>query len=481
MNRKAFLKYTLGSIGASLCTPWESLMAQSVQVPYKALDFGKDFKWGVATAAYQIEGAWDKDGKGESIWDHFTHQNKKKIKDRTNGDVACDFYHKYVEDIELVREMNFKVFRFSIAWTRILPDGTGAVNQKGLDFYHKVIDKCLSIGIEPWITIYHWDLPQVLEKKGGWANRAVLDWFENYADIVTKEFGAKVKNWMVLNEPAAFTAVGYLAGVHAPGKVAPKKFLKVAHHATLAQADGGRIIRKNVPNAYIGTTFSCSPVEPKNSKPKHEKAAHRADALLNRLFIEPLLGLGYPTEDFKFLKKIERYVQPGDMERAQFNFDFIGLQNYTRTVIKKAFIPYVWMLEEKAEARDIAEEAITEMGWEVYPEGIYKILKQFDAYKNLPPILITENGAAFDDNLEEDRIRDKERIAYFETYLGEILRAKQEGIDIRGYFVWTLMDNFEWAEGYKARFGLVHIEQATLKRRIKDSGNWFKSFLAPIQ
>ena len=463
----------MGLGGMTMLNPLD-LLAQP-NSKFTKEDFGADFKWGVATASYQIEGAWNVDGKGESVWDHMTHTKPNKIKDKTTGDIACDFYNRYESDIDLLKQMNFQVFRFSIAWTRIFPTGEGKPNQKGIDFYHKVIDYCLKVGIEPWITIYHWDLPQALEDKGGWANRSILGWFNAYADLITKEYGGKVKNWMVLNEPMAFTAVGYLAGVHAPGYVAPQKFLKAVHHATICQAEGGRIIRKNVAEAYIGTTLSCSAIYPK--KKGHERAAHRANILLNRLYIEPLLGMGYPTDNFKFIAGIKKYIEDGDMEKVKFDFDFIGLQNYTRVVAQKSLIPYVWLDQVKPEKRGVEAEEITEMGWEVYPEGIYEIIKQFAAYKNLPPIIITENGVAFEDKVEDGQVNDKKRIAFFEEYLGQVLKAKKEGVDIRGYFVWSMMDNFEWAEGYIPRFGIIHVNYETQERIIKDSGLWFKDLL----
>jgi len=475
MNRRNFIRFSSAAMASALFSNPLDLLAMNEPFFTKA-DFGTDFKWGVATAAYQIEGAWNVDGKGPSVWDHMTHKRPGKIKNKHNGDVACDFYNRYHDDLPLIKEMNFQVFRFSIAWTRIFPTGTGTPNQKGVDFYHRVIDRCLELGIEPWITIYHWDLPQALEDKGGWASRDIVKWFSKFTEFITKEYGSKVKNWMVLNEPMAFTAVGYFAGVHAPGYIAPQKFLRAVHYTTMVQAEGGRIIRKNVPDAYIGTTLSCSPVKPKGKG--HEKAAHRSDILLNRLYIEPLLGMGYPTEGFKFLEGIKRYIEPGDMKKVTFDFDFIGLQNYTQTVVKKFILPYVWLLEEKAKNRGISPDKITEMGWEVYPEGIYQIIKQFAAYKNLPPIIITENGAAFKDRVENGRVHDKQRVEFYQQYLENVLKAKKEGVDIRGYFAWSFMDNFEWAEGYGPRFGIVHVDYKTQKRTIKDSGLWFKEFLA---
>jgi beta-glucosidase len=481
MDRRNFLRIT-SFLGASALLPALPSKLAAMLMPdpgFTKAAFGADFKWGVAAAAYQIEGAWNADGKSPSVWDHFTQHKKHKIKTKENGNIACDFYNRYEGDIALVKEMNFNVFRFSTAWSRILPDGTGKVNQKGLDFYHRVIDSCLKTGVEPWITLYHWDIPQILQKKGGWANREVINWFSEYADLVTRTYGDKVKNWMVLNEPMAYTALGYLIGMHAPGKIAPNQFLKAAHHTTIVQAEGGRIIRKNVPGANIGTTFSCSQVSPTSEKEGSKKAAHRMNSFLNRLYIEPLLGMGYPTDDFPFLKKIERHIHPNDMDKVSFDFDFIGLQNYTQVVTKKAaLIPFLGANQVKPQKRGVQPENITDMGWEVYPEGIYNIIKQFAAYKNIPPIIITENGAAFPDSVTaEGKIHDSKRIEFFKKYLENVLKAKKEGVDIRGYFVWTLMDNFEWAEGYKPRFGLVHVDFETQQRRIKDSGLWFKEFL----
>jgi beta-glucosidase len=476
MDRRSFLKTSAAATGAYLFNPLD-LLAMPTQRFTKA-DFGPDFKWGVATAAYQIEGAWNLDGKGPSVWDVYTQKRGgKNIKTRENGNVACDFYHRYEQDLELIKSLNLGVFRFSIAWSRIMPDGMGKVNKAGIEFYHKVIDKCLALGIEPWITLYHWDIPQALEDKGGWSNRMVIEWFKNYTEVVTLAYKDKVKNWMVLNEPMAFVGLGYLAGMHAPGYIAPKRFLAAAHHANMVMAEAGRIIRKNVPGANIGSTFSCSHASPKNGDPKHNAAVGRMDVMLNRLFIEPLLGMGYPDKDFAFIRKIRKFVQPGDMERITFDFDFVGLQNYTQAVIQKHVIPFVWASDVKPHKRGVAKENITEMGWEVYPEGIYKIIKQYAAYPNLPPIIITENGCAFPDTVENGRVHDERRVKFFQDYLEQILRAKREGIDIRGYYIWTFMDNFEWQEGFRPRFGIVHTNFETQERIVKDSGLWFREFL----
>ncbi|MFN0200677.1 MAG: GH1 family beta-glucosidase [Bacteroidia bacterium] len=438
-------------------------------------DFGKDFLWGVATAAYQIEGGHDADGKSPSIWDTFSHK-KNKIKTGENGDISCDFYHRYPEDLTLLKSLNFQVNRFSLAWSRILPEGTGKPNQKGIDFYHRVIDRTLELGMQPWITLYHWDLPQCLEDKGGWINRDIVSWFSEYVEVCTKAYGDKVKNWMVLNEPNAFVTLGYMLGMHAPGYKSPQKYLAAVHHATLCQAEGGRIIRKNVANANVGSTFSCTYVTPLDQHPINVKAAERYDALLNRMYLEPALGLGYPEKSLPILKRIDKFKQAGDEDKMKFDFDFIGIQNYTHDVARWFPIPFIWGTLKSAKDRNVP---YTEMGWEVYPEGIYHLLKKFAAYKGIKNLIVTENGAAFPDVLAEGAVHDPKRVEFFQAYLASILKAKQEGVNVNGYFVWTFLDNFEWMEGYRPRFGLVHVDYATQKRTIKDSGKWFQEFLKP--
>lgn len=441
--------------------------------------FGDGFLFGTATASYQIEGAVKEGGRGPSIWDTFTH-TKGKIARGENGDVTVDFYHRFAEDLALLDSMHFKNFRFSISWSRIFPNGTGTPNPEGVAFYHRVIDACLQRGITPWVTIYHWDLPQALQDKGGWTNREILGWFSDYADFLTKTYGAKVKHWMVLNEPTAFTAGGYFAGIHAPGEKGLKNFLKAAHHAALCQAEGGRIIRRNVPGALVGTTFSCADEQAyRPDKKSDQRTRRRFEAVFNRMFIEPALGMGYPVDALPMLKKIEKKIaRPGDMERLRFDFDFIGVQTYTRQVVKHSiWPPIIWGKEIKPADRGIQPQDITEMGWEAYPEGIYHLLKHFAAYKGVRQIIVTENGAAFPDRVENGAVNDTRRVQYYQEYLAQVLRAKNEGVPVNGYFCWTLMDNFEWAEGYKPRFGLVYVDFATQQRIVKKSGRWFQAFL----
>lgn len=484
MTREQYLRLT-SILAAGSLIPQNLLAQLFADDELRRSNFGKDFVWGTATAAYQIEGAWNEDGKSESVWDHFTHFKKGKIKTKENGDVACDFYHRYESDIELMQKMNIPASRFSIAWTRIMSPISGtnmngrfegqAINQKGIDFYHRVIDKCLKENVAPWITCYHWDLPQILEDKGGWANRDSIKWFEEYVDVISKAYGDKVKNWMVFNEPMAFVPLGYLVGVHAPGYVNFGKFYKAVHNVVMCHGAGGRIIRANVKDANIGTTFSCSHIDPKNDKPGNIKAATRADAFINRLFLDPVMGLGYPIKDLPAAKHIEKHIQPGDEKLMHFDFDFVGLQNYSRFVAKKlALIPIIHAIN--VPAKKLGHD-ITEMGWEVYPEGIYHLLKKYDAYKNIRKIIVTENGAAFPDEVVNGEVNDVKRLQFIKDYLKQVLRAKREGVKVDGYFIWSFMDNFEWAEGYKPRFGIVHNDFNTQKRTVKASGKWFSEFL----
>lgn len=438
----------------------------------KNSDFSSDFTWGVATSAYQTEGAWNTYGKGASIWDTFT--NAKKFQ-KGNGNVAIDFYHNYKEDILKIKEMNLGSFRFSISWARIFPNGVGEPNAAGVQFYHDVINFCLKNEITPWVTLYHWDLPQALEEKGGWTSRSVLDWFSYYVDFCTKEFGKKVKNWIVLNEPMSFIGLGYFTGEHAPGRKGLKSFLPAAHHAVLCQAIGGRIVRKNVSEAYIGTTFSCSYVSPKNLYLRNIRAAKRIDTLLNRFFIEPLLGLGYPLDGIPGLKRIKKYFKPGDEKLMQFDFDFIGIQYYFKIVAQHSlFPPILFAKQVPAEKRNVKTNT---MGMEIYHKGLYKILKKINKYKGVQDIYITEAGVCLEDRLVGNKVQDAKRIKYLKKTLLHINKAIAKGIHVKGVFFWTLVDNFEWAEGFKPRFGLVFNDFKTQKRTLKKSAYWLQSFL----
>lgn len=437
-------------------------------------DFGPDFHWGVAVSAYQIEGGWQADGKGPSIWDDFVHRSGR-IDRRETGDVACDFYHRYLADIQLLKSLSIPAFRFSFSWPRLFPEGRGRVNPAGVAFYHQVIDALLAEGIEPWVTLYHWDLPLALQKAyGGWESRQVVEDFLAYVRFCAQEYGRKVRYWMVLNEPLAFTAAGYLLGIHAPGRQGLKPFLAAVHHVALAQGLAIRELKALLPSvAWVGTTFSASPVFA--YRPgfwRDEAAARRYDALLNRLFIEPLMGLGYPVDAFPLLAEIERrHGRAGDREQMAARPDFIGIQNYTREVVRyHPLVPWIQGRPVPPKRRGVPYQA---MGWEIYPESLYLALRQFASYDSRLPLVITENGYA----AQQETTEDPQRITYLKAALRQVYRAKQEGIAVAGYFIWTFMDNFEWAEGYRPQFGLVYVDWQTLARRPKQSAFWYQRFL----
>ncbi len=441
----------------------------------KKKQFGKDFIWGTTISAFQNEGWPDSDGKGKSIWDSFT-KDGDLIKNNDIINNASNFYKDYEKDIKIAASMNFKVFRFSLSWTRIFPEGKGEANTEGVIFYHKVIDTCIKNGLKPWITLYHWDLPQRLEDMGGWTTRAIVHWFSNYAEFCSKEFGNKVKTWIIINEPMTFTGLGYFTGYHAPGKKGVNNFLKAAHHVALCNAQGARIVRKNVPDAQIGTALSCSYVKPINKYLFNRGSARRVEALLNRFFLEPILGLGYPTDIMPGLNIINRYFKEGDLERLKFDFDFIGLQYYFRVVTKFSLFPPVLFASE-IPAKTRTSNTNT-MGMEIYPKGLYKLLKFYNQYHDIKKIIITESGVCFPDHVVNGSINDSQRMKYHKSMIKQVLKARKIHIPVEGYLIWTLVDNFEWKEGYEPRFGLVYNNFNTQERIIKTSGLWFQKFLS---
>ncbi|MDP3466904.1 MAG: GH1 family beta-glucosidase [Daejeonella sp.] len=442
----------------------------------KRADFDKDFVWGVAASAFQTEGAAEADGKGLSIWDEFSRKKGKIYKGHSAG-ISCDFYNQYTPDLALMKSMHINNFRFSFSWSRIFPNGAGKVNEKGVDFYDRVIDLCLELGIKPWVTLYHWDLPLALQQKMGWVNRDIVDYFSDYVVFCIKHFGDRVKHWMILNEPMVYTGAGYFLGIHAPGKRGVDNFIPAIHHSALSQARGIRIAQSLRNDLEVGTTFSCSAIHPHTASVKDLNAAKRVNALVNRLFVEPLNGMGYPMQDLPFLRKIEKYMQQGDEIALHAEPDFIGIQNYTREVVKHSyFTPYI--NSSLVNAKNRVDE-VTEMDWEIYPQAMHEMLHQFSKY-NFKKLYVTENGAAFPDTVENGNVNDPKRISYLQANIAEILKAKKEGVNVEGYFVWSFTDNFEWAEGYRPRFGLVHVDYETQKRIVKASGHWYSNFLADL-
>lgn len=437
-------------------------------------DFGTDFTWGVAHAAYQVEGAWAADGKGPSIWDTFTHGGGRVV-DGTNGDVATDFYTRYPDDLALVRDLGFDAQRFSISWPRVLPDGVGRVNRPGLDFYSRVVDRCLELGIEPWVTLYHWDLPEALHRRGGWAQRDSVEWFGEMAGVVADALGDRVTRWMVFNEPGTFLPAGYLAGGHAPGVRNPLAFAAAIHHVGLAQRRGADELRARVPGASVGTTHIFTPPDVGGSSPRHQRAARAFDAIVNRVYVEPSLGLGYPSDDAPLLKLVDRYRRDGDDERLVVDWDFLGVQYYQRFAAWPVPVPGLRFVPRLR--RDFRRYDITAMGWEVHPTGLYDVLQQVAAYDAVPRLYVTENGAAYPDHVVDGRVHDVRRTAYYRDHLAEVARARRDGVPVHGYFCWSYCDNFEWAAGLRPRFGLVHVDYETQERIVKDSGYWFSTLL----
>lgn len=436
--------------------------------------FPTDFIWGTAISSAQTEGNAMADGAGLSIWDEFCLK-KGKIKNNETKQIACDFYNQYSEDLEIIKKLEIPNFRFSVSWPRIYPNGYGHVNHPGLDYYKRLIDNCLEKGIRPWVTLYHWDLPAALEAKGGWTNRSILSWFNEYVLTLAMHLGDRVKDWFVLNEPMAFTGAGYFLGLHAPGKMGIGNFIPAMHHAAICQAEGARILRSEYSNANIGTTFSMSQVESHSENAADITASHRVHTLLNRLFLECSLGLGYPYRDLPFLTRVEKYMRPGDEKRMAFDFDFVGIQNYTREIVASQwFTPYLQAKMIPAKMRNVP---LTAMDWEIHPPALYNILKFVSEYDRVKSIIISENGAAFAEPQPFNGEPDSARIEFFKQSLYQVRKAVYENPKIKGYFAWSLLDNFEWAEGYHPRFGLVHVDFETQKRTIKHSGYWFRKFI----
>ena len=432
--------------------------------------FPKDFIWGTATASYQIESAWNEDGKGESIWDRFSH-TQGKVRGGDTGDVACDSYHRFGEDIAIMKQLNQKSCRFSISWPRILPNGTGAVNPKGLDHYKRYCDALLEAGIRPSCTLYHWDLPQVLQDKGGWVNRDMAGWFSDYAAIVTKALGDRVTTYAIFNEPHVFTLLGYYTGHHAPGYTDYDAYLKAAHVVNLALGDAFRAMKAVAPKADIGSAFSMSPYEPVSNSSEDLAAAERAHDASNIYFLEPAMTGHYPAS----VALPERMgFQPGDDARLKAPLDWIGINYYFRQKVrhKESASPHHY------EAFIPKEGPLTHFGWEVWPRGMHDIVSRIARDYKLP-LEITESGCSYGYAPGADgRVMDQRRIDYFRAHLRELLKAIDEGAPVRGYHAWSLLDNFEWAEGYSQRFGLVWTDFRDLRRIVKDSGHWYGKLAA---
>ena len=428
-----------------------------------SLPFPDDFTWGAATASYQVEGAWDADGKGESIWDRFSH-TPGKIKEAASGDVACDHYHRYQADVDLMRGLGLNAYRFSISWPRILPAGFGNVNPRGLDFYDRLVDSLLEANIQPFITLHHWDLPQALYEKGGWLKRDNLAYFADYAALLVKHLGDRVRHWTTFNEPGVIAEAGYVNGEHAPGQCAGSKMgWQVTHNLLLAHGLAIQAMRAAHSGLELGIVVSQWIIEPATDDPADIAVAEQAWNSHETAFTHPIFRGYYHPAMLAAMGEHAPEIQAGDMALIAQKLDFIGINSYSRVV-----------LGANGLVNPVPGSEYTAMGWEVCAPAFRRMLNRINTDYQLPPIYITENGAAFPDTVSPDgQIHDERRIDYIRQHLHQLRLAMQDGVDVRGYFAWSLLDNFEWAEGYTKRFGLVRVDYSSLERTIKDSGKWF--------
>jgi beta-glucosidase len=432
--------------------------------------FPTDFAWGVATAAYQVEGAVAEDGRGESIWDRFC-ATEGKVRNGDSGEVACDFYHRHRDDVALMQELGVNAFRISIAWPRVVPEGRGAVNQAGLDFYDRLVDELLAAGIDPFVTLYHWDLPQTLEDRGGWPNRDTVDAFAAYVEAVVARLGDRVEHWITVNEPRVASWLGYGWGMHAPGRTSERDALAAAHHLLLAHGRAVEILRREAPEADVGITLDVFPVYPASDDPSDVAAARHFDGFHNRWFLDPIFRGAYPADLVEHFGPNAPRVEDGDFSLIAAPLDFMGVNYYRREVVAHG--------ENGARTVHMPDSDYTDMGWEVSPDGLYDLLLTLRDDVGPKAIYVTENGAAFGDLRAHDgSVRDPERRDYLEEHIEAIGRARAAGVPIAGYFVWSFLDNFEWAHGYGKRFGIVYVDYPTLARIPKSSFYWYRDFIA---
>jgi beta-glucosidase len=436
-------------------------------------DFPPGFIWGAATSAYQIEGAVAEDGRGESIWDRFCTV-PGAVRAGDTGAIACDFYHRFPEDVRVMRELGLDAFRFSIAWPRVLPEGRGRVNQAGLDYYDRLVDALLEAGIRPFANLFHWDLPQPLEDEGGWPVRSTAEAFVGYAEVVAERLGDRVHDWITHNEPFCTAWLGYGLGIHAPGRKSVPDTLAAAHHALLSHGWTVDVLRRASPGAEVGIALDSSPVHPATDSPEDAEAARRVDGVTSRWFFDPLLRGEYPAD------VVERFaaagaeppVRDGDLAAIAAPLDFVGVNNYTRRIVRAG---------SDGEPVDVRspDGVLTEMSWEVYPPGVAQVLTRLHEEYGVGSLYVTESGAAFDDvRVHDGSVHDVERVAYLRDYVDAVRGAIAAGVPVRGYFVWSLLDNFEWSFGYSKRFGLVHVDFPTLERTPKDSFAWYRDTIA---
>jgi beta-glucosidase len=501
MDRRAFLGHSFAAGSGALLAPGifgapssrEQIPGAVPAAEIEGARFPDGFLWGMATASYQVEGAWNEDGKGESIWDRYAH-GVGHIKGGDTGDVACDHYHLYKQDIALLKRLNQKSYRFSISWARIQPDSTGAPNQKGLDHYKRVMDAVLEEGIRPFCTLYHWDLPQWLEDKGGWPNRDLAGYFADYAGILARELGDRIRVWAPFNMPWAFTYYGYGIGIHPPNRTRFSDFLKALHTVSLAQGESFRAIKAASSKAAVGSAYSMAPGYPKTNSEADVAATARYHAMNNTFFLHAALKGEYPKAFVGEPPYEQMGVKAGDDKVMRAPLDWVGFHYYTRRVVsdaggtKGASLHYGTEIEADTgdtNGRDPytrfhavmpTEGALTHAGLEIWPLGIYDLVTQISREYDHPVIEITECGCCYMDtpyDKEGGRVPDDRRTAFFKGILAELARAIADGARVRAFHAWSLMDNFEWTDGYSQRYGLTYVDFRDQKRTVKDSGLWY--------
>jgi beta-glucosidase len=437
---------------------------------HETSSFPHDFLWGAATASYQIEGAAHEGGRGESVWDRFC-ATPGKVRNGDSGEIACDFFHRYTDDVLLMQELGLDAFRFSISWPRVLPSGRGAVDNAGLDFYDRLVDELLAHEIEPFATLFHWDTPQALEDAGGWPARATAEAFVEYAEAVVSRLGDRVRHWITHNEPWVHAWLGHAWGEHAPGRTSETDACAAAHHLLLSHGWAVEQIRGAAPDARVGITLNLAHAYPASDTPEDEAAAWQVDGEGNRWFLDPIFRGAYPADLLERGEIVAPFVRDGDLEAISAPLDFLGVNNYFRFLVSAgANGPYI---ERNLDAQH------TDMGWEVYPDGLQRLLVRVANDYAPSVIYVTENGAAFGDvRVHDGRVRDPERTAYLASHIEAVSRAIADGAPVKGYFVWSFLDNFEWAHGYSKRFGIVYVDYPTLERVPKDSFYWYRDFIA---
>jgi beta-glucosidase len=456
-------------------------VVQSSTATSPSLSFPPGFRWGAATAAFQVEGATAADGRGRSVWDTFTAR-PGTVLDGSTAEVAVDHYHRYREDVALMAALGLTTYRFSVSWPRIQPTGRGPANQRGLDFYSSLVDELLAHGIEPMLTLYHWDHPQALEDSGGWANRDTAERFADYAGLVAARLGDRVPLWTTLNEPWCSAFLGHASGIHAPGRQDDVAALRAVHHLNVAHGLAVGALRAVLPEpALVSIALNPAPIRPATGTERDADAARRADALRNRIFLDPLLGKGYPADLLADTAHLTdwSFVASGDLGLVSAPLDLLGINYYTPLVVTGApgrpdpYSPWVGS-EDRVGTLGAGGPDDTIHG-AVDPRGLYDLLERITRDYPTPPVIIAENGASYPDHVEPDgRVHDPRRIAYIQAHLATLAEAIHNGMDVRGYITWSLIDNFEWAYGYSQTFGLIHVDRETQRRTIKSSGHWLR-------